>query len=175
MPRLTAPREGSSCQGRTERPMAQFVASSQDGLVRRNQITREGDPMIRRLIALAFGFLILAGPASAKPQVTGTIEGPFGDARFDGHVTFNTTFNGRLHGQESLRIVVSCYQGNELVYAEALEPGWPFHLGGTFSPWRDAGGGEATCEATLSVYAVYSANKVTNELLDSTGPWTAGA
>ena len=82
------------------------------------------------------------------------------------------------------RVVVNCYQGDELVYGEGGSVGQAtgdgsdslgysgFLLGGGGSTWKDRGG-EADCVATLFYYS-QKAGKQTFNALDSTS-FHAGA
>lgn len=130
---------------------------------------------------------LAGGAAQAAPRVaSGTIAGPFGDARLGGTVTFQTT-NDNLKGWQYPLVVVACYQdvdgdgvigmppqfegSPDLVFAQLDYPDANFVLGGGSSAWLDRGG-PATCIAKLYAYGFKGGHEDIT-LLASTDTWAA--
>lgn len=87
---------------------------------------------------------------AAGKVASGTISIKSLDARFQGAVNFNTTVSG-LKGNQYPMIVVSCYQNEELVYAQLDHSDATFILGGGSSKWWQSPG-PASCKAILYAY-----------------------
>ena len=84
-------------------------------------------------------------PAAKRPRATSTPSVTLAtpDPRLGSYVTFNYVVDAR-----DPRIAIRCYQNDALVYAEALDAGETFQLGGAVSDWQRAGGA-AHCTVQL--------------------------
>jgi hypothetical protein len=135
--------------------------------------------MLKRLLPLVVLLAFVGGASAAAPVASGTIEGPFGDVRLGGVVTFETEVDG-LKGWQYPMIAVWCYQdlngdgikyfpndGGDLVYMWLDSPDASFPLGAASSKWVDLGGA-ADCQAILYAYGDRG-NTQTIDTLDATG------
>lgn len=107
------------------------------------------------LLTAALAALVLGGlhwgakaapPSDAEPAISLDQSAPaLGDT-----VTFTTTVP-KLKGNEQALIVVTCYQGDALVWSWLDTPDAGFVLGSASSPWLQVGG-PAECRADLDSY-----------------------
>ena len=93
---------------------------------------------------------VMAAPAQAvKPIPVTTITLDQAAPAFQDTVTFTTTGTEKMRNP---RIILVCYQGDDLVYGENGALDYGFILGGYSSPWTMLGGGPADCTATIADY-----------------------
>jgi hypothetical protein len=89
-------------------------------------------------------------PAPTTSSITLNQAGP----RLGGEVTFTVTYPDQV---KYPRIAVRCYQGGEMVYAEAGTYDHVFLLGGGWSVWLERGG-PAECTAELFYIVWHGSN-----------------
>ena len=116
-----------------------------------------------RRVALTLAVLVALGTAgaAAAPVESGVIDGPFGDVRLGGVVSFGVSTTN-VRGNEYPMVQVDCSQ-DVLVWSTLIAPDETVKLGGDASDWVRASG-EADCTAYLLVFGSHGRTQTIGEL-----------